>query len=68
MNNLVIIHCLSVSCKKMSTVSLTSYLRTENEQAYDGRLLREKSSIFIPQDFALSKYVFFVLFFVFKQH
>ena len=49
----------------MSSVSLTFYLRTENELAYDDSLLREISSNFISQDFAISKYVgFFLNFYV----
>ena len=42
----------------MSNVSLMFYLRSENELAYDGRLLRETSSNIICEDFAISKYVF----------
>ena len=44
----------------MSTISLTFYLRTENELAYNGRLLRETSYNFISQDFAISNYVVFL--------
>ena len=42
----------------MSTLSLTFYLRNENELAYDDRLLRETNFNSNSQHFAISKNVF----------